>query len=45
MEMCRDEFGNKASIKVDGLKEFIWAPNQNVLVHTSFPENDENALP
>mmetsp|Transcript_216 Transcript_216/g.392 ORF Transcript_216/g.392 Transcript_216/m.392 type:complete len:732 (+) Transcript_216:22-2217(+) len=45
MKMIEDSDNNRTSIFVDGLREFTWAPNANVIVHTSFPIVSENALP
>jgi uncharacterized protein with WD repeat len=32
------------AIHVNGLEKFMWMPNRNILVYTSFP-SDENARP
>lgn len=42
--MVEDSDGNRSSIYVEGLKEFLWARNKNVLIYTSFPEG-ENVYP
>lgn len=39
MEMLADSDGNKRSITIDGLEEFLWSPNSNFFVYTAFPEN------
>jgi hypothetical protein len=44
MKMIEDSDGNRTSIYVEGLKEFMWAPNKNVLISTSFPAG-ENVFP
>jgi len=44
MKMIEDSDGNRSSIYVEGLNEFQWAPNKNVLIHTSFPAG-ENVFP
>lgn len=44
MKMCEDGDGNRTSIFVDGLKDFMWAPHKNCLVYTSFPQG-ENVFP
>jgi len=44
MKMTKDLDGHPTSIFVDGIKEFIWAPHKNALIHTSFPAG-ENAYP
>ena len=44
MKMVEDSDGNRSSLYVEGLKEFLWAKNKNVLIHTSFPEG-ENVMP
>jgi len=44
MRMIEDSDGKLTSIYVEGLKEFLWAPNKNVLIHTSFPPG-ENVFP
>jgi uncharacterized protein with WD repeat len=45
MKMIADSDGNRTSIAVQGLKEFQWAPHANVIVHTMFPEESDNAFP
>lgn len=32
------------SVLVEGLKEFVWVPNKNVIAHASFPPG-ENTMP
>lgn len=44
MQACADAEGNKSPIYVNGLDCFLWMPNRNVLVYSSFP-NDDNAKP
>ena len=44
MQMCEDSDGNKTSIPVNGIKEFMWAPNRNIIVYASFPQG-ENVMP
>jgi len=44
MKMIEDGDGNRTSLYVEGLKEFLWAPNRNVLIYTSFPPG-ENVFP
>ncbi len=44
MQMTTDMDGNRTSIVVNGLKEFMWVPGKNVIVHSSFPPG-ENAKP
>lgn len=44
MVSCADADGNKTPIPVNGLDAFLWMPNRNVLVYSSFPA-DENAKP
>jgi uncharacterized protein with WD repeat len=44
MKMILDGDGNRTSVAVDGLRDFKWAPNANMIVHTSFP-TAENAFP
>jgi len=40
MKLCQDSDGNRTSIHVDGLKEFGWFPNRNMIVHTSDPSGE-----
>ena len=40
MKMTKDSDGHLTSIFVDGVKEFLWAPHKNVIIHTSFPGGD-----
>lgn len=42
--LIQDQYGDKTSIYVEGLKDFSWAPHKNVITHASFPEG-ENAYP
>jgi hypothetical protein len=44
MKMLKDQDGNRTSILIDGLDDFVWAPHKNVLVYSSFPAG-ENSLP
>lgn len=44
MKMLEDSDGNRTSVFVDGLKEFMWAPHKNVIVYTAFPTG-ENVFP
>jgi hypothetical protein len=44
MKMQKDPDGNRTSILIDGLADFVWAPHKNVLVYSSFPAG-ENSLP
>ena len=37
MELLVNEEGVKKSITVDGIQDFMWAPNQNIIVYTAFP--------
>jgi hypothetical protein len=38
MKLTADSDGNRVSIPVDGIKDFDWCPDKNIIVHTSFPE-------
>jgi uncharacterized protein with WD repeat len=40
MKLCTDSDGNRTSIHVDGLKEFGWFPNRNMIAFTSDPAGD-----
>ena len=44
MKMQKDSDGNRTSILIDWLDDFIWSPHKNVLVYSSFPAG-ENSLP
>ena len=43
-KLCADNDGNRTSIPVDGVKDFLWFPNKNWIVYTSFPKS-ENVQP
>ena len=44
MKMLEDMDGNRTSIPVDGLRDFFFMPNKNLIAHTSFPA-DDNVMP
>ena len=39
MKMTKDSDDHPTSIFVDNIKEFMWAPHKNCIIHTSFPES------
>lgn len=44
MELIENDEGLKKSITVDGIEEFYWCPNKNIVVYSAFPE-ENNAVP
>ena len=44
MQLLEDSDGNRTSIPVEGIKEFVFAPHRNMIEHTSFP-GDQNVFP
>jgi len=40
MELIATDDGIKKSITVEGIEDWMWAPNRNIIVYSSFPSDD-----
>jgi len=40
MELIATDEGIKKSITVDGIEDWMWAPNRNIIVYSCFPSDD-----